>query len=56
VTLAARGPVRVLTASGPAVLLPMVAYALVARLWLIPSGRGGYRASIAPLPLREPNI
>jgi NCS1 family nucleobase:cation symporter-1 len=56
VTLAARGPVRLLTASGPAVLLPMLAYALAARLWLIPSGRGGYRATTAPLPLREPNI
>jgi NCS1 family nucleobase:cation symporter-1 len=56
VSLVARGPVRLVTASGPAVLLPMVAYFVVARLWLIPARLGGYRADTAPLPLREPNI
>jgi NCS1 family nucleobase:cation symporter-1 len=56
VNLTARGPVRVLTASAPAVILPMAAYFLLARLWLIPAGLGGYRAGTAPLPLREPNI
>jgi NCS1 family nucleobase:cation symporter-1 len=56
VTLRARGPVRLLTASGPSVVLPMVLYYLLARLWLIPRGLGGYGASEAPLPIRKPNI
>jgi NCS1 family nucleobase:cation symporter-1 len=56
VSLAARGPVRQLTASAPAVLLPMALYYLLARLWLIPAGLGGYRADPAPIPLRDPNI
>jgi NCS1 family nucleobase:cation symporter-1 len=56
VSLAARGPVRLLTASGPAVLLPMVLYYLLARLVLIPLGKGGYGASEAPIPIQRPNI
>jgi NCS1 family nucleobase:cation symporter-1 len=56
VTLTARGPVRAVTASGPAVLAPMALYYLLARLWLIPAGVGGYRADPAPLPLERPNI
>ena len=56
VSLAARGPVRLLTASGPAVLLPMAIYVLLVRVWLIPAGLGGYGAERAPLPLRRPNI
>ena len=56
VSLAARGPVRLLTASAPAVLLPMVLYFAIARIWLVPAGLGGYRAGTTPLPLRQPNI
>jgi NCS1 family nucleobase:cation symporter-1 len=56
VSFAAHGPVRLLTASGPAVVLPMALYLLLARLWLIPAGVGGYRAGTAPLPLERPNI
>lgn len=56
VSLVARGPVRLLTASAPAVLLPMLLYFLLARLWLLPAGLGGYRADTAPLPIRQPNI
>ena len=56
VSLAARGPVRLLTASAPGVLLPMLIYFALARLWLIPAGLGGYRASTKPLPIRQPNI
>jgi NCS1 family nucleobase:cation symporter-1 len=56
ITGSAHGPVRMLTASGPAVLLPMVLYAVLARLWLIPAGLGGYRAPTTPVPIREPNI
>jgi NCS1 family nucleobase:cation symporter-1 len=56
VSLAARGPVRLLTASGPAVVVPMLLYFVVARLWLVPAGLGGYRADTAALPIREPNI
>lgn len=56
VTLQARGPMRVVTASGPAVLVPMAIYFLLARLWLIPAGLGGYRSDTAPLPLRRPNL
>jgi len=56
VTLHARGPVRLLTASGPSVILPMALYFVLARLWLIPRGLGGYGASEAPLPIRKPNI
>jgi NCS1 family nucleobase:cation symporter-1 len=56
VSLHARGPVRLLTASGPSVILPMALYFVLARLWLIPRGLGGYGASEAPLPIRKPNI
>ena len=56
ITGAAHGPVRFLTASGPSVVLPMVLYWVLAKWWLIPKGLGGYRASTAPLPIREPNI
>ena len=50
------GPVRLVTASFPSVLIPMIVYAAIVRLWLVPAGVGGYRASTAPLPLRKPNI
>jgi NCS1 family nucleobase:cation symporter-1 len=56
VSLAARGPVRLLTASGPAVLVPMILYYLLARLLLIPRGVGGYGASPEPLPIHKPNL
>jgi NCS1 family nucleobase:cation symporter-1 len=56
VSLHARGPVRVLTASGPAVLLPMVLYWLLVRFWLIPGGLGGYREDVRPLPLQKPSL
>ena len=56
VSLRARGPVRLLTASAPSVLAPMIAYWVLARLWLVRAGLGGYGADPAPLPLREPNI
>jgi NCS1 family nucleobase:cation symporter-1 len=56
VSMTARGPVRLLTASGPAVALPMAIYFLLARLWLIPARLGGYGADPAPRPLRQPNI
>lgn len=52
----ARGPVRFLTASGPAVLFPMMLYAVMAYLWLLPKGLGAYRADTSPRPLEEPNI
>src|SRR5262249_51529606 len=47
-TLRARGPVRLLTASGPSVIVPMMLYFFLARLWLIPRGLGGYGVSEAP--------
>lgn len=56
VTSVTHGPTRLLTASGPAVLVPMALYALLARSWLIPKGLGGYRAPAQELPLREPNL
>lgn len=56
VSLAAHGPVRVLTASGPSVVLPMVVYYAAARLVLIPRGSGGYRGDAAPRPILRPNI
>jgi hypothetical protein len=56
VTGTARGPVRLLTATFPAVLLPALLYALLARLWLLPARLGGYEASTAPIPLVSPNI
>lgn len=56
VTGAARGPVRLVTATFPAVLVPALLYFLLARLWLLPARLGGYGASAAPLPLRRPNI
>jgi NCS1 family nucleobase:cation symporter-1 len=56
VTATARGPVRLLTASGPAVLLPAIVYYGLARLWLIPAQLGGYGERIAPIPLQTPNI
>lgn len=55
-TGATHWPVQILTASGPSVLLPMVLYAIGARLWLVPRGLGGYGAPTAPVPLRVPNI
>jgi NCS1 family nucleobase:cation symporter-1 len=55
-SLAAHGPVRLVTASAPAVVVPMAVYWVLARWWLIPAGLGGYRADTAPLPLTEPNI
>jgi NCS1 family nucleobase:cation symporter-1 len=56
VSLQARGPVLALTASGPAVLSAALLYLLIARVWLLPAGLGGYRADPAPRPLRRPNI
>jgi NCS1 family nucleobase:cation symporter-1 len=56
VSLNAHGPVRFLTASAPSVLLPMAVYWLIARLWLVRTGMGGYRASERPIQLRRPNI
>ena len=56
VSSVAHGPTELLTASGPAVLLPMALYYLLARLILVPSGQGGYRAPPVPLPLRQPNL
>jgi len=56
VSLTARGPVRLLTASGPAVLLPMLLYYALMRLWLIPRGQGGYRAPTTPQPIRASNL
>lgn len=56
VTGTAHGPVRLLTATFPAVLLPALLYALLARLWLLPARLGGYGASTAPIPLVSPNI
>jgi NCS1 family nucleobase:cation symporter-1 len=55
VSLTARGPVRSLTASGPAVVVPMALYYVLARVWLVRRGRGGYGA-VAPRPLRAPDI
>ena len=56
VTGTARGPVRLLTATGPAVLVPALLYGVLARLWLLPAQLGGYGASTAPIPLSKPNI
>ena len=56
VSLATHGPTRFLTASGPAVLVPMLAYFVLARWWLIPRGIGGYGATVEAIPLRRPNI
>jgi NCS1 family nucleobase:cation symporter-1 len=56
ITGTTHGPVELLTASGPAVIVPAVVYAVLARAWLIPAGLGGYRASSDPLPIRRPNI
>jgi NCS1 family nucleobase:cation symporter-1 len=56
VSLSARGPVRLVSASGPAVILPMLLYFVLARLFLLPRGIGGYGASEAPLPIRKLNI
>jgi len=50
------GPFRSLTASFPAVGIPMLLYLLVARIWLVPAGLGGYRADPAPHALQKPNI
>ena len=52
----ARGPVRLVTASGPAVVVPGLLYLLLARLFLLPRRLGGYGASTAPLPITRPNI
>lgn len=56
VTGAARGPVRLLTATFPAVVVPALLYLILARSFLIPRRLGGYGASTAPLPLQDPNI
>ena len=56
IDMTTHGPVRILTASGPAVLLPMILYAIIAYAWLLPRGIGGYRAGVEALPLRQPNI
>jgi NCS1 family nucleobase:cation symporter-1 len=56
VSASAHGPVRLLTASGPAVLLPMVVYGLLARFWLMPAGLGGYRLDTRPLPIRRSSL
>lgn len=56
VTGATHGPTHLLTASGPAVLVPALLYWVLAKLWLIPAGMGGYLAPIDPRPIREPNI
>ena len=50
------GPVRFVTASGPAVIVPMLLYALLARFFLIGRGSGGYGADTAPLPLQQSNL
>ena len=55
VSLTARGPVRSLTASGPAVVIPMALYYVLARAWLVRRGLGGYDAAV-PRPLRAPDI
>ena len=55
-TEAVHGPFTWLTASFPATGIPMLLYALLAKLWLIPAGLGGYGASVKPEPLRQPNI
>lgn len=52
----ARGPVRLVTASGPAVVVPGLLYLLFARLFILPRRLGGYGASTAPLPITRPNI
>lgn len=52
----ARGPVRLVTASGPAVVMPALLYYLLARIFLLPQKLGGYGASTAPLPITRPNI
>ncbi len=56
VSLTANGPVRMLTASGPAVGLPMLVYYLLGRFWLLPANKGGFRASTSPILIRKPNI
>jgi NCS1 family nucleobase:cation symporter-1 len=56
VTGAARGPVRLTTATGPAVLVPALLYYLLARLFLLPLGLGGYGQPTTPLPIISPNI
>lgn len=56
VTGTAHGPVRVLTATGPAVVVPALCYLALARLWLLPARLGGYEADTAPIPLIRPNI
>ena len=44
------------TASVPAILIPMVAYFILAKLFLLPSSCGGYRTQTAPIPIQSPNI
>jgi NCS1 family nucleobase:cation symporter-1 len=56
VTLTARGPVRLLTASGPSVGLAMLLYFVLAKLWILPKALGGYGADTGPVPIKEPNI
>lgn len=52
----AHGPVRLVTASGPAVIVPALLYGIVARAWLLPARLGGYGASTSPIPISRPNI
>jgi NCS1 family nucleobase:cation symporter-1 len=57
VSLTARGPVRSLTASGPAVIVPMALYYVLARAWLARRRLGGYGDTApASRPLRAPDI
>lgn len=50
------GPVAYLTATGPAVLLPMLLYALLMRWLIIPRRLGGYDATTTPRPLIVANL
>jgi len=56
VSLETHGPVRVWTASGPAVVLPMIVYWISAKVWLFPRHLGGYGASAKPIALVNPNL
>jgi NCS1 family nucleobase:cation symporter-1 len=55
-TTTPHGPVKMLTASGPAVVVPMLLYALLAQVFLIGKGQGGYRADTQPVALLQPNL
>jgi NCS1 family nucleobase:cation symporter-1 len=52
----ARGPVRLCTATGPAVLLPSLLYLVLGRVWLLPRRLGGYEQSTHPVPITRPNL